>query len=108
VRLNGLKAGGGDFVFVVQFEGSAECWRVSVENAVLHHEVETKGATRPQVHLSRNTLIDLAIGDAALDAAIADGRVRIEGDRRPFADFLSMLDRFEFFFAIVEPGDELS
>jgi alkyl sulfatase BDS1-like metallo-beta-lactamase superfamily hydrolase len=62
----------------------------------------------PLVQLGRNTLIDLAIGETALDAAIADGRIRIAGDKQPFADFLGLLDRFEFFFAIVEPGEDVS
>jgi alkyl sulfatase BDS1-like metallo-beta-lactamase superfamily hydrolase len=107
VRLNGAKAGGRDFAFAVLFDGSAERWRVSVENAVLHHDIDAGTSSTPLVRLSRGALIDLAIGEAALDAAIADGRVHIDGDTQPFADFLSMLDRFEFFFAIVEPGEEV-
>jgi alkyl sulfatase BDS1-like metallo-beta-lactamase superfamily hydrolase len=107
VRLNGAKAGGRDFAFAVLFDGSAERWRVSVENAVLHHDIDAGASSTSLVRLSRGALIDLAIGEAALDAAIADGRVHIDGDTQPFADFLSMLDRFEFFFAIVEPGEEV-
>jgi len=108
VRLNGTKAGARDFAFGLQFEGSGECWRVSVENAVLHHALDAGAATSPLVHLDRDVLIDLALGDTALDAAIADGRVRLDGDRQPFADFLALLDRFEFFFAIIEPGEEFT
>jgi alkyl sulfatase BDS1-like metallo-beta-lactamase superfamily hydrolase len=108
VRLNGMKAGARDFAFGIQFEGATGRWRVSVENAVLHHEVDAAGSAAPLVQLSRHTLIDLAIGETALDAAIADGRVRVEGDKQVFADFLGLLDRFEFFFAIVEPGEEVA
>src|SRR5262249_53878405 len=96
VRLNGTKAGACDFAFGIQFDGATERWRVSVENAVLHHEVDSGGSVTPLVRLSRHSLIDLAIGETALDAAISDGRVRIDGNRQPFADFLSLLDRFEF------------
>ena len=74
--------------------------------AVLHHEPGIRGLSATVVHISRDTLIDLAVGDLPLDQAVSDGRVRIEGDSRPFADLLSMLDRFEFWFAIVEPGEE--
>lgn len=107
VRLNGVKAGAGDFSFGLQFDGAGERWRVSVENGVLHHGLEEGGSSQPLVQLGRDALIDLAIGETALDAAIADGRVRIAGDKQVFADFLGMLDRFEFFFAIVEPGEEI-
>ena len=65
------------------------------------------GACAPLVHLSRDALIDLAVGETALDAAITAGRVRIDGDRQPFADFLTMLDKFDFWFAIVEPGEDV-
>jgi alkyl sulfatase BDS1-like metallo-beta-lactamase superfamily hydrolase len=108
VRLNGTKAGARDVEFGIHFEGSTERWRMTVENAVLHHEVDATGSSMPLVRLSRHTLIDLAIGETSLDAAIADGRVRIDGDGKVFADFLTLLDRFEFFFAIVEPGEEVS
>ncbi|MDQ8732684.1 alkyl sulfatase dimerization domain-containing protein [Bradyrhizobium sp. LHD-71] len=108
VRLNGAKAGGRDFAFGLQFEGTTERWRVSVENAVLHHELDARGSTAPLVHLGRDMLIDLAVGETSLDEAAVGGRVRIDGDRQPFADFLAMLDRFEFFFAIIEPGEEVS
>ena len=106
VRLNGTKAGARGLALDLQFEGSQKLWRVSVENAVLHHEPGIRGLSATVVHLSRDTLIDLAVGDLPLDQAMSDGRVRVEGDSRPFADLLSMLDRFEFWFAIVEPGEE--
>lgn len=108
VRLNGTKAGARDVAFLIQFEGAIERWRVSVENAVLHHELDASTPAAPLVKLTRQTLIDLAIGETALDAAIADGRVHVDGDKQVFADFLGLLDRFEFFFAIIEPGEEIS
>lgn len=107
VRLNGIKAGVRDFTFTLQFEGSAQRWRVSIENAVLHHELEADEVSAPLIHLSRNALIDLAIGETALDTVISTGRVRIDGDRQPFAEFLAMLDKFDFWFAIVEPGEDV-
>jgi alkyl sulfatase BDS1-like metallo-beta-lactamase superfamily hydrolase len=106
VRLNGTKAGASDIAFVVQFDELPQRWRVSVENAVMQHVADGASTLSPLVQLGRDTLIDLAIGETALDAAIADGRVRVDGDKQTFADFLALLDRFEFFFAIVEPGDD--
>jgi alkyl sulfatase BDS1-like metallo-beta-lactamase superfamily hydrolase len=108
VRLNGPKAGAHDFAFGVQFEGSDERWRVSVENAVLHHALDKAAAVKPVVHLNHDTLIDLAVGETTLDAALAAGRARIDGDGNVFAEFLGLLDRFEFFFAIIEPGEEFT
>jgi alkyl sulfatase BDS1-like metallo-beta-lactamase superfamily hydrolase len=106
VRLNGGKAGATAIAFAIQFEGAPQRWRVSVENAVLHHAVDDGAAALPVVALSRATLIDLVVGEADLEAYMRDVKVAIDGDKAVFASFLAMLDRFDIWFSIVEPGDD--
>ncbi|MEJ2213802.1 MAG: alkyl sulfatase C-terminal domain-containing protein [Gammaproteobacteria bacterium] len=38
-----------------------------------------------------------------IDQAVTDGKVKITGDSKKFGEFISLLDRFEFWFNIVTP-----
>jgi len=101
VRLNGEAAGHvADVEFTLALADTGETFRVWVENAVLHH---APAIAPPGVTLTRGTLVDLVIGEATLDAALADGRVTDAGGAAGLADLLALLDRFDFFFAIVTP-----
>jgi alkyl sulfatase BDS1-like metallo-beta-lactamase superfamily hydrolase len=55
------------------------------------------------VTLSRATLVQLISGAAALEGAISAGDAKVEGDPAPVATFLGWLDRFDFWFKIIEP-----
>jgi alkyl sulfatase BDS1-like metallo-beta-lactamase superfamily hydrolase len=57
----------------------------------------------PAVILSRAVLVQLISGAVSLEAAIAAGAVLAEGDPAPVARFLGWLDRFDFWFKIIEP-----
>ncbi|MBS0411258.1 MAG: MBL fold metallo-hydrolase [Proteobacteria bacterium] len=101
VRLNGEAAGKApDLEFTLALADTGETFRVWVENAVLHHAPTDATA---EVVLARGTLVDLVIGEATLDAAVADGRVTDAGGAKALGDLLTLLDRFDFFFAIVTP-----
>ncbi|MGA0600213.1 alkyl/aryl-sulfatase [Caulobacter sp. KR2-114] len=101
VRLNGEKAGAeADFGLTLALADTGERFRVWVENAVLHH---APSEAAPAVTLARGTLVDLVIGEATLDAALADGRVKDAGDAEALGRLLGLLDRFDFFFPIVTP-----
>ncbi|HEX4182655.1 MAG TPA: alkyl sulfatase dimerization domain-containing protein [Caulobacteraceae bacterium] len=103
VRLNGERAGDRDFAFNLAFEDTGEAFLVSVENAVLHHTPGKAALDTPSVTLSRGVLAALALAELTLDAALAEGKVGIRGDADVFAWFLSLLDRFDFWFEIVMP-----
>lgn len=103
VRLNGEKAGAHEIALNIHFTDTNEHFLVTLENAVLHHYPERKEPKAPSVSLTRAVLADLVIGERAFAAALADKSMTIEGAREPFADLLSMLDRFDFWFEIVMP-----
>ena len=42
-------------------------------------------------------------GAKTVEAAQGEGALAIEGETREFAEFLAWLDRFDFWFEIIEP-----
>jgi alkyl sulfatase BDS1-like metallo-beta-lactamase superfamily hydrolase len=103
VRLDAAKAGACEMAFNLTFADSGEAFAVSVENAVLHHARDRTIAGATAVRLTRGALAGLVLGETTLEAALADGRVEIAGEAAVFADFLAMLDRFDFWFEIAAP-----
>ncbi len=103
VRLNGPKVGSGALKLAVRFSDTDERFLVEVENAVMRHHPDRAAPGAPAVTLSRATLVKLISGETMLEAALAEGAVSIDGDSRPLADLLAWLDRFDFWFEIVEP-----
>jgi alkyl sulfatase BDS1-like metallo-beta-lactamase superfamily hydrolase len=99
VRLNGEKAGASEIALNLRFTDTGERFLVTVENAVFHHYPDREAASAPTVSLTRAVLADLVIGERTLP----DEAVAIDGDGEPFATFLSLLDRFDFWFEIVMP-----
>lgn len=99
VRLNGETAGEIEIGLTVAFDDTGERFAVSVENAVLHHRPGDGG---PEAKLTRAALIGLVIGETTLDKAIADGKVSGPGAAE-LGKLLPLLDRFDFWFGIVEP-----
>ena len=92
IRVDAAKAT--DLRFVLGFE-TGEAFEVELSNGVLHH----RPAADPTVSLTRATLVALVGGEQMLaDAAV-------EGDIAPLAMLLATLDRFDFWFNIVEPVD---
>ena len=58
----------------------------------------------PTVTLARPTLVELISGAKTVEAAQRRRRRSvIDGDAQPLADLLALLDRFDFWFEIVEP-----
>jgi alkyl sulfatase BDS1-like metallo-beta-lactamase superfamily hydrolase len=102
IRLNGDRAGGCSPSVNLEFTDTSDRFGVFVENAVLHHRrAPLPGAA--EVRLSRPALVRLVLAETTLDAAMAAGEVEITGPTTPFAELLSLLDRFDFWFNIVTP-----
>jgi alkyl sulfatase BDS1-like metallo-beta-lactamase superfamily hydrolase len=99
VRLNGEKAADQRIGLTLVFEDTGESFNLDVENAVLRHRPGAGGA---EARLTRNTLVDLVIGQAELETAAQEGRVRGPG-LGELARLLPLLDRFDFWFEIVLP-----
>ena len=104
VRLNGPKAAGLACAFDLSISDSGERFLLEVGNGVLNH---TRDATVEEptaaITLTRRALVGVVMGLASVEDLVAGGGVSIEGDAAAFADFLGMLDTFEFWFNIVTP-----
>jgi alkyl sulfatase BDS1-like metallo-beta-lactamase superfamily hydrolase len=99
VRLNGEKAADQRIGLTLVFEDTGESFNLDVENAVLRHRPGAGGA---EARLTRNTLVDLVIGQAELETAAQEERVSGPG-LGELARLLPLLDRFDFWFEIVLP-----
>ncbi len=55
------------------------------------------------VTLDRAVLDDINLGQTSFDQAVADGKAKITGNSAKFDEFVTLLDRFEFWFNIVTP-----
>lgn len=93
VGLDAAKAA--DATFVLGFTDTGEAFEIELSSGVLHHRPDP--GVEAIVSLSRTTLIALVGGEKGLDEA------EIEGDTGPLAGLLAALDRFDFWFALVEP-----
>ncbi|MGB5950135.1 MAG: alkyl sulfatase dimerization domain-containing protein [Parvibaculum sp.] len=104
VRLNGPRAGAKRYVFNVSFTDSGETFLLSLENAVLHHARGKKSA-KPDASLSiaKPAFAELVLHEKKLDALIAAKLASVDGDAAALADFVELLDIFDFWFEIVMP-----
>jgi len=103
VRINPEKATGKKMVINMAFTDIGEKHTLSLENSVLNHT--TRYAAKPDVTitLSKKTLDDIQLGQGTMEQKIASGEIKIEGDQQKFSDFISLLDKFNFWFNIVTP-----
>lgn len=103
VRINPEKVAGKKMVINMAFTDIGEKHTLSLENSVLNHT--TRYAAKPDVTitLSKKTLDDIQLGQGTMEQKIANGEIKIEGDQQKFSDFISLLDKFNFWFNIVTP-----
>ncbi len=69
----------------------------------MRHYADRADPAWPVVTLARPTLVELISGATTIEAAQAAGSLAIAGDVQPLADLLALLDRFDFWFEIIEP-----
>ena len=98
VRLIGERAGRARFGMTIAFGDTGERFALWVENGVLHHAAAAPaGLDCPEVTLSRETLIDLVLGDPLSgDPPSGPGSAALD-------QLLPMLDRFDLWFEIAAP-----
>jgi len=104
VRLNGPRAAGKVITLNTRFTDIDEEYLLTVENGVLHYakgkQVDNADAT---LTMTRAALDAVVLGEATLQETMAAGRATIDGDPTKLAEFLSLMDTFEFWFNIVTP-----
>jgi alkyl sulfatase BDS1-like metallo-beta-lactamase superfamily hydrolase len=105
VRLNGPDADGKHMTFNFIFDDVKESHVVELENAVLHHrQADPVPGADATVHLTRDLLVRLGIGDVGVKDVVMSDELKVEGSRLKLLSFLSMIDnKPDGRFAIVTP-----
>jgi alkyl sulfatase BDS1-like metallo-beta-lactamase superfamily hydrolase len=103
VRLNGPQVAARELKLNVRFTDTDERFLVEVENAVMRYYQDRPAQGAPAVAVDRATLVHLVTGATAIETAQAAGSLSVDGDPAVLAEFLSWLDRFDFWFEIIEP-----
>jgi alkyl sulfatase BDS1-like metallo-beta-lactamase superfamily hydrolase len=103
VRLNGPKAAGKNLTMNVDFTDLKKQYGLTVENAVLNYAPAPVANANVSLTLDKATLDDIQLGNIKLNDAISSGKVKIDGNRDSFTEFMGLLDTFPFWFNIVTP-----
>lgn len=104
IRLNGPKAIGVDMTMNWVLPDINQQYKVVVRNSVLNYfPGEQAQNANVTVTVNRQKINDLVLGKATLDTALADGSVKIDGDKDQFKAFFALLDKFNMWFNIVTP-----
>jgi alkyl sulfatase BDS1-like metallo-beta-lactamase superfamily hydrolase len=104
VRLDGPAADGKRFKFNFVFTDVGETHVLELDNAVLHHRrAPPSPDADATVHLTRDLLLRLGIGEAGVRDIVMSRELDVEGSRLKLLSFLSLLDKPDGRFAIVTP-----
>ena len=102
VRLNGDRAAGKTVDFNIELTDTNDKYVLGVENSAIHY---SKGSllANPDASLTttRAAFNHVITGRATFEKLIVEGKAKLGGDPRKFAEFFSWLDSFEFWFDIV-------
>jgi alkyl sulfatase BDS1-like metallo-beta-lactamase superfamily hydrolase len=104
VRLNGPKAADRAYVFDLRFTDLGERYLLEVENGVLNVTKDVAAeAPTATISMTRAAMDAIVLRQATFADLSAEGTIAIEGDAAAVADFLGLLDTFEFWFNIAAP-----
>ena len=97
------KAGNAKLAFNLVETGSGERYAITVENAVMVSEAGQAVPGAPTLSAPKPILLGILFGQAQLDAMVASGRAKLEGDGAVIRQLSGMLQPPRLDFNIVEP-----
>ncbi len=103
VRLNAEKATGKTFNINVNFTDINSKHTLSVENAVLNHTSKQVKNADVTLSLPISVMHAIQLNETTFDEGINSGKIKVQGKKKVFDDFMTMLDTFHFWFNIVTP-----
>ena len=104
VRLDGPKAAGKHMVVNFVFDDVGETHVVELQNGVLHHrEAPADPNAAGTVHVTRDFLVRLGVGQAGLKDMLTSDQFRIEGSKVEVMGLLGMIKTPDGQFPIVTP-----
>lgn len=103
IQLNGLKAAEDPVTLNVNFIDTNEKYVVQTKNGVLNYfPKKTMLGADATLKINRLDFNEIALGKTTLKDLIKSGKVTIEGNADAVYKFISQLDKFNFWFNIVE------
>ncbi|MCY1286002.1 putative alkyl/aryl-sulfatase YjcS [compost metagenome] len=103
VRLNGERAAGRKLVLNYHFTDLDKHYALTVENGVLTYVDRADAKADVGLTMSKSTLEDIQLGKATLEQKVASGELKFDGRPQAFAEFMGLLDKFDFWFNIATP-----
>ena len=104
VRLNGEKAGGKQIILNLDIPDTRQKYTLAVENGALSYSAGRHEAKADaDVTIPRTVLNSIVLGETTLADQVKTGKVTIKGKKEAVDEFVGMLDKFDFWFNIVEP-----
>ena len=97
------KAGETKLAFNLVDNGSSERFAVTLGNSVLVSEKGQTAPDAPTLSAPKPILLGILFGQVPLDAMLASGRARLEGDAAPIRQLAGVLQMPKLDFAIAEP-----
>ncbi len=104
VRLDAGRAADKTVELNIEFTDTGDKYALGVENSAIHYS-KGKLLDKPDASLTttRAAFDDVILKQTTLEKLIVAGKAKLGGDPRKFAEFVSWLDNFEFWFNIVTP-----
>ncbi|MNN70964.1 SCP-2 sterol transfer family protein [compost metagenome] len=78
-------------------------YALTVENGVLTYVDRADAKADVGLTMSKSTLEDIQLGKATLEQKVASGKLKFDGRPQAFAEFMGLLDKFDFWFNIATP-----
>ncbi len=104
VRLDASKAEGKVTVINWRFTDSNQQFVMTLENSALTYVQGRQSANADAtLTLARSALDAVTLQQTTFPEAVRTGLIKVEGDSRKLTELLSMLDKFELMFEVVEP-----
>jgi len=104
VRLNGEKAAGKKIILNLDIADTKQKYTMAVENGALSYSADRHAAKADaDVTIPRTVLNGIVLGTTSLADQVKAGKVVIKGKKEAVDEFVAMLDKFDFWFNIVEP-----
>ncbi|MBX5159057.1 MULTISPECIES: alkyl/aryl-sulfatase [unclassified Rhizobium] len=102
VRLNGDRAAGKTININMELTDTNQKYAVGVANAAIHYSKDkTLSDADVSIVTTREALNDVMLGTSTMEKQVVEGKAKLTGDPKKLAEFVGLLDNFEFWFNIV-------
>ncbi len=112
VRLNGPKAANNSMVLGLKLDDDNQGHTLTIKNGVLNYTIGRLPPAPHSLHehwadaiitMNRSDLNNIILEKTTFQQLLDSGAININGSREAVSTFISMLDKFDFWFNIIEP-----